>query len=470
LEEFLEQTMLEAASLTSKPASERSNSVSSSSEKAARGDVSKDQSDFDKAYSEHSTSSTAEQGKPGRTPDERDETDLAADETTPDTGENPSIPDLEEIGSDSILLVLPEAGQKSADAAKNQDDAFILSPRNRKTGSTETLFEQRLLSTSLKGVHVTATERARTHGSATLSGDIPARDVLGDTSAPAQNVVAIKPLVSAEASDPPNGRQIDAPALGPSGVAEQGPFKQLVPSAGAYAFVVSGKPQGLVEKRGQFDPLEAQTPQTDRAAPGPALKAGMTVSIPMYQLSAGTMAGELQALTTENVFESDLKPLIGGENAATSAWEAKSATPGSLAQVIAKAETPAMIGRQIAEAMQRLPDKPVELSLNPRELGRVKLSISVNELGITVNVVAERPETLDLMRRNIDQLGREFQSIGYENINFAFSEGRSGSASENPPQLHGAATEFMEEPTVMESSVPSDGRLRTAGSGLDLRL
>jgi flagellar hook-length control protein FliK len=226
----------------------------------------------------------------------------------------------------------------------------------------------------------------------------------------------------------------------------------------------------LAEKRGQIDTLEASVSRSDWAAPSTTQKAGKTVSLPQYQLSAGRAASELQVVTTENAFEGGLKPLIGGENATTSAWEPKSMTPGSLAQVIAKVETPGMIGRQIAEAMQRLPDKPVELSLNPRELGRVKLSISMNELGITVNVVAERPETLDLMRRNIDQLGREFQSIGYENINFAFSEGRSGNASENARQRHDAATEFMGEPTVMEPPAASGGGLRIASSGLDLRL
>jgi hypothetical protein len=102
-----------------------------------------------------------------------------------------------------------------------------------------------------------------------------------------------------------------------------------------------------------------------------------------------------------------------------------STSPTSLQQIINRPETPIMVSRQLAEAMQRFPDRPIEVALNPEELGRVRMSISAIETGITVTVLAERPETLDMMRRHIDQLAREFQAIGYENINFAFSEGQT---------------------------------------------
>jgi hypothetical protein len=153
---------------------------------------------------------------------------------------------------------------------------------------------------------------------------------------------------------------------------------------------------------------------------------------------------------------------------APAAWDARSQAPASLAQVIARAETPAMIGRQIAETFHRMADKPMELALNPKELGRVKLSISASELGITVSVLAERPETLDLMRRNIDQLAREFQTIGYENINFAFAEGRSEQNSESSADSGSAGSSFPEERMDL-TAVPTVLNL-SPSTGLDLRL
>ncbi|WP_299826057.1 flagellar hook-length control protein FliK [uncultured Roseobacter sp.] len=160
-------------------------------------------------------------------------------------------------------------------------------------------------------------------------------------------------------------------------------------------------------------------------------------------------------------------PPIGDVDTPTS-WDPRSVAPNTLAQTLSRPETPGMIGRQIAEILQRLPDRPVELSLNPEELGRVRLSISTAEGGITVHVLAERPETLDLMRRHIDLLGREFQALGYESINFAFNEGQSerdtgtnsDESASNP--ANSVVGEQQEDPATPITMAPS--------TGVDLRL
>ena len=139
----------------------------------------------------------------------------------------------------------------------------------------------------------------------------------------------------------------------------------------------------------------------------------------------------------------------------------------ALSQAMAKPELPSLIGRQMMEVLQRLPDKPVELTLNPRELGRVRMSIAVAEAGITVSVLTERPETLDLMRRNIDQLASEFQHLGYKDINFAFSERRDSPASQQERTVDEAIA--ASEPDPLRS--PPEHAVRIgATSGLDLRL
>jgi hypothetical protein len=169
----------------------------------------------------------------------------------------------------------------------------------------------------------------------------------------------------------------------------------------------------------------------------------------------------------------DLSPVVPGDLDVVTAWEPRAGTTnatGSLAQTLARADTPAAIGRQMAEALQKLPDRPVEVSLNPRELGRVRMSIAASEAGITVSVVVERPETLDLMRRNIDQLAREFQSIGYENINFSFAEGhsRDNRQTETGFDDHAAGTAIELEHIESIAAVP--GTHDTITTGLDLRL
>lgn len=162
--------------------------------------------------------------------------------------------------------------------------------------------------------------------------------------------------------------------------------------------------------------------------------------------------------------------IASGEAEMPTPWEARStSTPSSLAQTIARPETPGLIGRQMAEVLQRMPDRPVELALNPEELGRVRLSISAAEGGITVSVLAERPETLDLMRRHIDQLAREFQALGYKSINFAFSEGQS---EQNPNQQEGSGSgNSVDHAAAMDASGEPVVPVRlSVSSGVDLRL
>lgn len=219
------------------------------------------------------------------------------------------------------------------------------------------------------------------------------------------------------------------------------------------------------EARAKADQERDRAPR-DVAAPQ---KANATPTATVATAKAQTSPQPIVPLTAQvdtALFDVSISPV--GEVETPSAWDPRSTAPATLAQTLSRPETPGMIGRQMAEALQRLPDRPVELSLNPEELGRVRLSISTAEGGITVHVLAERPETLDLMRRHIDQLGREFQALGYENINFAFNEGNSeegagangdGSASESAQLV---ASEQQEDSAVQITMTPS--------TGVDLRL
>jgi hypothetical protein len=88
-----------------------------------------------------------------------------------------------------------------------------------------------------------------------------------------------------------------------------------------------------------------------------------------------------------------------------------------------RAETAAVV-RQVADQIPRLSQTgTVEIALSPEELGSVRMQMVQGESGLTVVVQAERPETLDLMRRNIDQLAQDLAEAGYENTAFEFADG-----------------------------------------------
>ncbi len=132
------------------------------------------------------------------------------------------------------------------------------------------------------------------------------------------------------------------------------------------------------------------------------------------------------------------------------------------------------VSMQIAEFVRNMPDRPIDVSLSPEELGRVRLSISTSEGGVTLHVLAERPETLDLMRKHADQLARELADLGFSSIDLAFGQGRdtggeagdgNGSASNG-----GNVTTIDETGAVIAEEQPVNRLTLNESGGLDIRI
>lgn len=112
----------------------------------------------------------------------------------------------------------------------------------------------------------------------------------------------------------------------------------------------------------------------------------------------------------------------------------------------------------------------VEISLSPEELGRVRLRLHPSEGGLSVTITADRPETLDLMRRNIDLLAREFLEIGYQGTRFDFAQGGPGAdADPGAPDLAPAPAPALDTPPP-DTGRPSQATLLMLGDRLDIRL
>lgn len=138
----------------------------------------------------------------------------------------------------------------------------------------------------------------------------------------------------------------------------------------------------------------------------------------------------------------DLDMPLGAEPRGTSG-----SSPGSASlATLPRSDLPQNIAMQVAAAIQKGGPgmKPgIELRLSPEELGTVRLTFVQSETGVTVNVHAERAETLELLRRNIDTLAQEFLDIGYDSAEFTFS-GRDPDA-QNAAQTAGPAGPATED-------------------------
>ncbi|WP_299887795.1 flagellar hook-length control protein FliK [uncultured Ruegeria sp.] len=133
-----------------------------------------------------------------------------------------------------------------------------------------------------------------------------------------------------------------------------------------------------------------------------------------------------------------------------------------------RAEIARVIAGQLAAAIQSRPGSgAIKIALNPEELGRVSIVLNGREDGLHVTIAAERPETLDLMRRHMATLTAEFQKLGYGEMSFDL-----GTSPDQHHENAGSQAGSLFEPTADESEIRTDPvpRRTAPGSGIDMRL
>lgn len=130
---------------------------------------------------------------------------------------------------------------------------------------------------------------------------------------------------------------------------------------------------------------------------------------------------------------------------------------------------PAPLAPTLAKIAHDTKTGAVELSLAPVELGRLHMAITHDGDQVRVTLSAERPETLDLLRRNADQLTQEFRQAGFAGSSLSFGQWGSGN---NPPQQPAPESyaAIAPEPTFPTSAKAPPTNPILGGSGLDLRL
>lgn len=133
----------------------------------------------------------------------------------------------------------------------------------------------------------------------------------------------------------------------------------------------------------------------------------------------------------------------------------------------------AKVVRQIVVAIQRnTQGRSIDITLKPAELGQVTISLLSGDTGIYVSIIADRPETLELMRRNVDLLTQDFHDIGYEDTTFSFAGSDKQDKDNDGKDTNGqSATEKLNTLAIATDSVPdSQASHSTRSGGLDLRL
>ena len=119
---------------------------------------------------------------------------------------------------------------------------------------------------------------------------------------------------------------------------------------------------------------------------------------------------------------------------------------------------------------QAAPGKPTasELSLAPEELGKLRIFMTPDGDKLRIVIQAERPETLELLRRNSESFAADLRQSGFAGASFSF-----GGWGDQPPAQQSQSQEAAAQPfgingEIVPTSKPYARALKT--SGLDLRV
>jgi hypothetical protein len=194
--------------------------------------------------------------------------------------------------------------------------------------------------------------------------------------------------------------------------------------------------------------------------------------------------------SVETVESSEIAPLAVSDGTQLALTEASPPSSGASLAVPAEGfvrSAPPPVASQIRHAVQsalsspivthspdvasgQVADRQIELRLDPVELGAVSIVLQGNEDALVVRITAERPDTLDLMRRNSDQLLAELRAAGIGDAQMSFDMGRDPSHT-NRSAAEAAIMDALEEmPPGSAASMLRSAPIPAGDTGLFIRV
>lgn len=125
------------------------------------------------------------------------------------------------------------------------------------------------------------------------------------------------------------------------------------------------------------------------------------------------------------------------------------------------------VATMLAERVAGASSGRLDVRLSPEELGKLQISFLQDETGLNVVIRADRPDTLDLLRRHISQFTQDLRDQGYEEVTIFFGAD-DGEMAEERSHPHSAT--FVETAGAPGEAVPASSLETVVNGGLDLRL
>ncbi len=137
------------------------------------------------------------------------------------------------------------------------------------------------------------------------------------------------------------------------------------------------------------------------------------------QLIAQSALLETGLFLTPDIAQAQLETgRAGAFHAAGSTAMASPVDPASL-------NTARNVAQQIMVQIAKTAEPRIEIRLDPPELGRVVVTMVTSDNVVTATIAAERPEIVELMRRNAETLAAAFEKAGFGQANLSFQSGQN---------------------------------------------
>lgn len=275
--------------------------------------------------------------------------------------------------------------------------------------------------------HLAASQQSQIAGTAT--GGIPFTSLTGQFR-PAD--AADTPLQGGSEPSPP---VVQPDNLAPSrGTRPEAPPRVMPVKAVAARSAVPGRQAG---------PAEPDGPEYVRNAANTGKISGQPAASALARTRINPLPVEVPLPAGTSQFDPDTAP-PGAHHMPTG----REISPHHMAPAT-RPEMPAQVPAQISQAVISASGPVTELRLSPEELGTVRIEVKTEREKVTVTLLAERPETLDLLRRHADRLVAEFRAAGFSEMNLGF--GNLSAGDQGGPQP-GPETPVRE---VSEAAIPA---------------
>ncbi|WP_099828059.1 flagellar hook-length control protein FliK [Oceaniglobus indicus] len=309
---------------------------------------------------------------------------------------------------------------------------------------------------SLPDPALNSAQARRVAGSVTSNGQVPNRpETSGATDQPRIGDATTSQGQASGSAGRDAVRTVDSHALA-GAIAQRSSRLSLSGSAD----VVDARPQAIIPGHGGWMPdvkAGAGIPP-----PQPAILTGSVAKNTAFP-NAASLA--FTALPAEDAHTSEATDITAHQISQVAPRSLSSAPLPVSASQATVAPPPAL--EQVVRGLGGLGTGPVEIALSPEELGRVRMTLSHGDGAVNVTVMAERDETLTLLRRNIDMLATELRDLGFLNLSFQFSRNDNKDGRQHKVA---STAETTTAPPPNDAPPAAAGTTDAVSARLDIRL